>query len=101
MPTLLRTGLLLTTLLSLADAFAQQDIRFLEHPVRSAPGHAKDDAVLWPLDILHQRIDLNLALGSTIEGHCTITAVPRADGTDHFPLQLLSLIHISEPTRPY
>ncbi len=91
MPTLLRTGLLLTTLLSLADAFAQQDIRFLEHPVRPAPGHPKDDAMLWPLDILHQRIDLNLALGTTIEGHCTITAVPRADGTDHFPLQLLAL----------
>ncbi len=47
--------------------------------------------MLWPMDLLHQRIELNLALGSIIEGHCTITAVPRADGTDHFPLQLLTL----------
>ncbi|MBK8499600.1 MAG: hypothetical protein IPL52_12495 [Flavobacteriales bacterium] len=67
---------------------AQQQARHFEH---QQAGVAKDGAVLWPLDILHQRIELNLALGSIIEGHCTITAVPRADATTTFPLQLLAL----------
>jgi len=46
---------------------------------------------LWPLDILHQRITLDLTLGNVIAGHCAITAVPRTDGLDHFPLDLLAL----------
>lgn len=46
---------------------------------------------LWPMDILHQRITLDLTLGNFIAGHCTITAVPRANGLDHFPLDLLAL----------
>lgn len=46
---------------------------------------------LWPLDILHQRITLDLTLGNVIAGSCSITAVPRTDGLDHFPLDLLAL----------
>lgn len=67
---------------------AQSRARSFEHV---PSGFAKDGAALWPMDILHQRIELNLALGSIIEGHCTITAVPRADGTISFPLHLLAL----------
>ncbi|HMC98429.1 MAG TPA: M1 family metallopeptidase, partial [Flavobacteriales bacterium] len=46
---------------------------------------------LWPVDILHQRITLDLTLGNIIAGSCTITGVPRTDGSDHFPLDLLAL----------
>ena len=45
----------------------------------------------WPWDLLHQRITLDLTLGSIIAGQCSITAVPRADGTATFPLHLLDL----------
>ncbi|MEO8589016.1 MAG: M1 family metallopeptidase [Flavobacteriales bacterium] len=60
---------------------------------RSGPtGTAKGGgSALWPLDIIHQRITLDLTLGNAIAGHCTITAVPRTDALDHFPLDLLAL----------
>ena len=91
MPTLLRLALSSIACLSVVAACAQQDVRAVEHQRFAGHGQDKDAVVLWPMDILHQRIDLNLALGSIIEGHCTITAVPREDGADHFPLQLLAL----------
>jgi hypothetical protein len=45
----------------------------------------------WPIDILHQRIALDLTLGQVIAGACTITAVPRSENTVQFPLHLLAL----------
>ena len=44
-----------------------------------------------PIDILHQRITLDLTLGSLIRGACTITAVPRMDGLESFDLNLEGL----------
>ncbi|HPF89627.1 MAG TPA: hypothetical protein PLL57_03115 [Flavobacteriales bacterium] len=44
-----------------------------------------------PIDILHQRITLDLTLGNLIRGACTITAVPRANELESFDLNLEGL----------
>mgnify|MGYP003380461093 CR=1 FL=1 len=51
----------------------------------------KADRDLAPMDILHQRITLDLTLGNLIAGRCDITAVPRVEGIDQFHLDLLAL----------
>ena len=45
----------------------------------------------WPVDILHQRIELDLTSPGIIRGSCLIQAVPREDGLIEIPLHLLSL----------
>jgi hypothetical protein len=45
----------------------------------------------WPMDLLHQRIEIDLTLGNDIIGACMITAVPRIDGQTSFPLHLEAL----------
>lgn len=82
----LRSGLLL---LVAAPSFAQYDCRSSKQ--HGTFGAAKDAAVLWPMDLLYQRIELDLTQGSIIQGHCTVRAVPRADGISEFPLHLLAL----------
>lgn len=47
--------------------------------------------VLWPWDILHERITLDLTQGNFISGRCDITASPRQQGQSTLPLQLLGL----------
>lgn len=56
-------------------------------------GQAKNRSVeLAPIDILHQRIDLDLTLGNTIRGACTIRLVPRNDIISVFDLDLEALV---------
>lgn len=56
-------------------------------------GQAKNRSVaLAPIDILHQRIDLDLTLGNTIRGACTIRLVPRTDVLSVFDLDLEELV---------
>lgn len=56
-------------------------------------GQAKNRSVeLAPIDILHQRIDLDLTLGNTIRGACTIRLVPRNDVISVFDLDLEALV---------
>ena len=45
----------------------------------------------WPMDLLHQRLELDLTLASGIAGSCMITATPREAGIQEFPLHLKSL----------
>ena len=56
----------------------------------------------WPMDLLHQSIQLDLTHGDDIEGHCTIKAVPRQAGADQFPLHLkaLTVDSVSSPQGP-
>lgn len=68
---------------------AQHDCQSTKHGLA---GVVKDrDVPLWPWDILHQRITLDLTLGNNILGACEITATPRTDGLSELPLQLLAL----------
>lgn len=46
---------------------------------------------LWPWDIHHQRIVLDLTQGNLIAGRCDLTASPRQEGLATLPLQLLAL----------
>lgn len=46
---------------------------------------------LAPLDIIHQRITLDLTLGDLINGSCAIQAVPRSEGVTNIVLDLEAL----------
>jgi hypothetical protein len=46
---------------------------------------------LWPMDILHERITLDLTLGNSLSAECTVTATPREAGLTSIALHLLDL----------
>ncbi|MBK8226280.1 MAG: hypothetical protein IPK70_03790 [Flavobacteriales bacterium] len=70
-------------------AAGQQNCQTTKH---AAHGAAKGGGLaLWPWDILHQRITLDLTQGNLISGACAITAAPRDAGPSALPLQLLDL----------
>lgn len=56
-------------------------------------GHLKGGgaAATWPMDIIHQRIALDLTQANTIAANCTVTATPREIGVDALQLHLLQL----------
>ena len=85
--------LLLTfvTLLVTSATDAQHDCKTTKQGSGLFQAKAGGAPALWPLDILHQVIALDLTMANTIAGHCTIIAVPRAEGTSNFPLDLLTL----------
>ena len=49
------------------------------------------DIELAPMDLLHQRITLDLTLGNLIAGRCDIRAVPRNSGVSNIELDLTAL----------
>ena len=66
----------------------------------------QDDRLLWPQEDVAQRLDKVKQTGATVvrvDLHWDAVATARpADATDPGdPAYTLSLIHISEPTRPY
>ncbi|MBK7944294.1 MAG: M1 family metallopeptidase [Flavobacteriales bacterium] len=80
---------IVSALISITPSLAQHDCQSSKHAHGSA---IKSRSVeLWPWDILHERITLDLTMGSIIHGACEISAVPRADGLSSFPLHLLTL----------
>ena len=81
----------LTLLVASSSLEAQHDCRATKQGFGLFQTKAGGPPALWPLDILHQVIALDLTMPNTISGHCTITAVPRANGTTNFPLDLLTL----------
>jgi hypothetical protein len=81
---------LLGTVLFL-DASAQDNCKHSKQNTTSAQVKGGGVAELWPVDILHQRITLDLTLGNTIAGSCEITAAPRSPGLTTIPLHLLAL----------
>ncbi|MBK9177506.1 MAG: T9SS type A sorting domain-containing protein [Flavobacteriales bacterium] len=81
-------GLMLATSGSL-PVRAQHDCQSSKHG--GSAGLNQRDVPLWPWDILHQRITLDLTLGNIIRGACDITCSPRSDGATELPLQLLAL----------
>jgi hypothetical protein len=77
-----------SVLLALTAA-GQHDCQSSKH---GAHGSAKGGGLpLWPWDILHQRITLDLTQGNLISGQCEISATPREAGLATLPLQLLAL----------
>lgn len=68
----------------------QTDCRSTKHGHRANGSH-KDLRELDPMDILHQRITLDLTLGNTIAGDCMIRAVPREGTIDRIMLDLAAL----------
>lgn len=84
----LATALLVGATTDLAAQYDCQSSKHHKHGARTKGGGA---SLLWPMDLLHQRIALDLTLGDQIAGACTITAVPRADGQANFPLHLEGL----------
>jgi aminopeptidase N len=90
LPIALRRGALASLLLALAPTvIAQHDCQSAKHARHGAA--AARSAEPWPWDILHERITLDLTLGSIIRGACTVTATPRSEGLSTLPLHLLVL----------
>lgn len=58
---------------------------------RTAPSARGSSTPLAPVDLLHQRIELDLTLGNNIRGACTIDLVPRSIGLSNFELDLEAL----------
>lgn len=68
---------------------AQTDCHSTKHG--RANGREGRSRELAPMDILHQRITLDLTLGDIIQGNCAIRAVPRGEGVSTFLLDLEAL----------
>lgn len=85
---IVRRVLLFSALLIAASAHAQHDCSSTKH---AAHGTARGGGGLWPWDITHQRITLDLTQGNLISGRCDIDAAARQDGLATLPLQLLAL----------
>lgn len=75
-----------TTFASMAQTSCQETKRHRHTHQPKAGGNS-----LAPVDILHQRIDLDLTLGNLIRGACEIELVPRSDGLSSFTLDLEAL----------
>lgn len=91
----------LAPLSSVPATYGQQSCQETKRHVRTASQKGGGSG-LWPMDLLHQRIELDLTLGNEIAGACTITAVPRSDGQEIFPLHLeaLTVDSVTGPTGP-
>ncbi len=74
-----------------AGANAQHDCKASKryHQHHMAKGGGGMD--LWPMDIIHQRVHLDLTLGNVIAGVCDVAATPRIPGLDQLALHLLDL----------
>ncbi|MFZ1694891.1 MAG: hypothetical protein WAT74_16960, partial [Flavobacteriales bacterium] len=68
---IVRRVLLFSALLIAASAHAQHDCSSTKHAAHSI---ARGGGGLWPWDITHQRITLDLTLGNVISGRCDIDA---------------------------
>ena len=88
---LVRCASLLLIGLLASSAIAQHDCRSAKH---AAHGHGQSKGggiALWPWDILHQRITLDLTQPNVISARCDIQASSREDAQSTLPLQLLAL----------
>ena len=75
----------------LLDAPAQENCKHSKQGNTPFLHKGGGTAELWPVDILHQRITLDLTLGSIIAGSCDISITPRSTGLSTIPLHLLAL----------
>lgn len=82
-------ALLFLGVLGFPTATAQTDCLSTKRHRSGTPKSAERE--LAPLDILHQRITLDLSVGGVIKGVCDISAAPRANGIDHVDLDLTAL----------
>lgn len=82
---------LLFGLLFHTQASAQSDCKHSKQSQNTGVLKGGGGAAEWPVDILHQRISLDLTLANTIAGSCEIKATPRSAGLSSIPLQLLAL----------
>ena len=84
---------LLFVFLSFLPSFtlAQHDCRSAKQALTGGPKGGGGTVELWPFDILHQRIELDLTLGNTIAGRCDVTATPRDPDQIQLQLHLLAL----------
>ncbi|MEZ4739005.1 MAG: M1 family metallopeptidase [Flavobacteriales bacterium] len=85
-----RNALTFLLFISSLVSFAQTDCKSTKH-VGHGPGAKRDHREVAPIDLVHQRISLDLTLGNIIVGECAIRAVPREDLLDHFALDLAAL----------
>lgn len=86
------TSLLLSVLLATCvHVEAQHTCAESKQRVHSKTPAKSGNGIPAPIDILHQRITLDLTLGNLIRGACTITAVPRVDALESFELHLEGL----------
>ena len=69
---------------------AQHTCQHFKQQIGSAKGGGTS-IELWPADILHQKITLDLTLGNVIAGACEVTAVPRDASISELQLHLLTL----------
>lgn len=87
-----RSGTFLMAFLFMtAAAYGQVNCLESKQGLHATQKSSGSRTALWPLEILHQHITLNLTLGNTIAGSCRIIAVPREEGLSSFPLHLLQL----------
>ncbi len=88
---LLRLGSFTSAILLAIVSQAQTDCKSTKG--NSAPaGVMKGGSMeLWPMDILHQKITLDLTVTNVISASCEVTAVPRSPDQDGIGLHLLGL----------
>lgn len=98
---LLRPLLMLALLAGVIGAQAQHDCRSTKQQLHG--GQAKGGGGgLWPFEILHQRIELDLTVHNTLKASCLVRTTPRQPGLSIVPLDLLALTvdSVSSPTGP-
>jgi len=77
--------------LIVSSSIAQHDCQSTKH-AEHGHGQAKGGGMaLWPWDILHQRITLDLTQANVISARCDIQAASRQDALSTLELQLLAL----------
>ncbi len=89
-PTASRPAVILSLLLLTGSLSAQTDCLSTKRGARTG-GVKSNERELAPIDILHQRITLDLTVPGLIGGACDIRFAPRIDGVDHVELDLEAL----------
>src|SRR5687768_18391088 len=87
----LRWAFLFFWLSSVAASWAQTDCAGSKKLLHAQLEKGGGGGELWPFDILHQRIDMDLTVPGQIAATCEVRAVPRIAGQDQLQLHLLAL----------
>ncbi len=89
-PSLPLLVLLLAIGVPISDLHAQHDCRSSKQHRHGAVAKGGGGG-LWPFDIVHQRITLDLTVNNTISAACMVRATPRQADLSALPLDLIAL----------
>lgn len=83
--------LFLLFLFAIAPSAAQDNCQHSKNHQGHGQTKGGGALALWPMDIVHQRIEVDLTQGNTLVASCTVTATPREAGLSNLQLHLLQL----------